>query len=140
MEQITSVKNQTKILIADDDITTRMLLRASITQWDFSVIEAENGEEALSILQDNNPPLILILDWLMPKLDGLSLCAKIKDTFAKRPYTILLTHNKGTANLIKAIESGADEFIEKPVSIEELHCRLIVAMRIISGKYMTTNK
>lgn len=126
-----------KVLIVDDDITTRMLLRASITQWNFSVIEANDGEEALSLLKAEEPPLILMVDWMMPKLSGIELCMRLKENFVKRPYIILLTHNKGTANLVKAIESGADEFIEKPINLEELRCRLIVGSRIIFGEYPT---
>ncbi len=128
-----------KILLADDDVTTRMLLRASILQWNFSVVEATDGEEAFSILQSEAPPLILILDWMMPNLDGIGLCLRLKERCAKRPYTILLTHNKGTANLVKSIECGADEFIEKPINLEELRCRLIVGSRIIMGEYARMN-
>jgi DNA-binding response OmpR family regulator len=128
-----------KILLADDDATTRMLLRASILQWNFSVVEATDGEEALTILQAENPPLILILDWMMPKIDGIGLCMRLKESCTKRPYTILLTHNKGTANLVKSIECGADEFIEKPINLEELRCRLIVGTRIIMDEYARMN-
>lgn len=128
-----------KVLIVDDDVTSRMLLRASITQWNYSVTEASDGEEALSILQGEEPPLILILDWMMPKLSGIELCLRMKEKFIKRPYIILLTHNKGTTNLVKSIESGADEFLEKPISLEELRCRLIVGSRIITGKYANVN-
>lgn len=129
--------NKIKILLADDDVTTRMLLRASITQWGFSVIEANDGLEAIAILQGLNPPSIVVSDWMMPNLDGIGLCMRVMETSVKKPYIILLTHNKGPINLVKAIESGADEFIEKPVNLEELRCKLIVAARIVSGAYAT---
>lgn len=129
-----------KVLIADDDVVTRMLLRASITQWGFTVVEASDGEEAFSILRGENPPLIMLLDWMMPKLDGIKLCMRMRQTFAKRPYTILLTHNKGINNLVTAIESGADEFLDKPINLEELRCKLIVGRRIINNEYANINQ
>jgi DNA-binding response OmpR family regulator len=128
-----------KVLIADDDVTTRLLLRASITQWNFSVVEANDGEEAFELLQAEDPPRILIVDWMMPNLDGIGLCTRLNNSSQKRPYIILLTHNKGTANLVKAIESGADEFIAKPINLEELRCRLIVGLRIIMNEYAAAN-
>lgn len=124
-----------KVLLADDDITTVMLLRASISQLGFSIVEAKDGEEALNYTYAPEPPGIAIVDWMMPKLDGIAFCEKVHNTIRPRPYQIILTHNKGTVNLVKAIESGADEFIEKPINLEELRCRLLVGVRILSDIY-----
>ncbi len=121
-----------KVLIADDDPPTRILLRAAISQWGYEVIEASNGEEAWQILQEPNPPRLLILDWLMPKLDGISLCERIKHEQAvTHPYTILLTQVTGTTNIIKGLEAGADEFLSKPFNMAELRSRLSVGARIV---------
>lgn len=120
-----------KVLIADDDPPTRILLRAAISQWGYEVIEASNGEEAWQILQQPNAPRLLILDWLMPKLDGISLCERIKQTQTFHPYTILLTQVTGTTNIIKGLEAGADEFLSKPFNMAELRSRLSVGARII---------
>ena len=62
-----------RILVADDDPPTRMLLRAAIAQWGYEVVEASDGEEAWNILQQPDVPQLLIVDWLMPKLDGIDL-------------------------------------------------------------------
>lgn len=129
-------KLKTKILLIDDDITTLMLLHASIVQWGYSVVEANNSDEGLVILAEPDPPSIIIVDWMMPKVSGLVFCEKVHATYNPRPYLILLTHNKGTINLVKAIEAGADEFIEKPVNLEELRCRLLVGVRAISRQYI----
>lgn len=86
------------ILIADDDNSTRMLLRATITQWDYPVVEASDGEEAWSLLSQEDGPQIVTVDWMMPKIDGLSLCRRAK-TLAKPPYMILLTSMSGAANV-----------------------------------------
>lgn len=120
-----------KVLIADDDPPTRILLRAAISQWGYEVIEASNGEEAWDILQHPNPPRLLILDWLMPKLDGINLCERIKREQVLHPYTILLTQVTGTTNIIKGLEAGADEFLSKPFNMAELRSRLSVGARII---------
>lgn len=129
-----------KVLIVDDDSTTQMVLRASVTQWGFTVIQAYDGKEALSLLESNDPPAIVIADWVMPKLDGLTFCEQANRLFRPRPYIIIMTHNKGTVNLVKAIETGADEFIEKPINLAELRCRLLVATRILTDQYFKLNK
>lgn len=120
-----------KVLIADDDAPTRMLLRAAIAQWGYEVVEASNGDEAWSILQQPHPPWLLILDWLMPKIDGVALCARIKNELGHYPYTILLTQLTGTTNIIKSLEAGADEFLPKPFNMAELRSRLSVGARIV---------
>jgi CheY-like chemotaxis protein len=120
-----------KVLIADDDPPTRVLLRAAISQWGYTVVEAKDGEEAWDILQAVDAPRLLILDWLMPRLDGVDLCRRIKQEFVYRPYIILLTQVAGTANIIKGLEAGADEFLSKPFNMAELRSRLSVGTRII---------
>ena len=120
-----------KVLIADDDPPTRVLLRAAISQWGYTVVEAKDGEEAWDVLQAVDAPRLLIVDWLMPKLDGVDLCRRIKQEFAYRPYIILLTQVAGTANIIKGLEAGADEFLSKPFNMAELRSRLSVGTRII---------
>jgi CheY-like chemotaxis protein len=120
-----------KVLIADDDPPTRVLLRAAISQWGYTVIEAKDGEEAWDLLQAVDAPRLIILDWLMPKLDGIDLCRRLKQDNVYRPYIILLTQVAGTANIIKGLEAGADEFLSKPFNMAELRSRLSVGTRII---------
>lgn len=119
-----------KVLIADDDPPTRMLLRSAIAQWGYEVIEASDGEEAWEILQKADAPRLLIVDWLMPKLDGISLCQRIKERSLSHPYIILLTQVTGTTNIVKGLEAGADEFLSKPFNMAELRSRLSVGARI----------
>lgn len=118
------------ILIADDDEPTRMLLNAALSQKGYALIEAADGEEAWEILQVKKPDL-LILDWLMPKLDGIELCRRIRSELSYRPYIIMLTQVAGTTNIIKGLEAGADEFLSKPFNIAELHNRILVGSRIL---------
>src|SRR5271154_5941870 len=80
-----------KILVADDDPPSRLLLNASLSQWGYKVIETNDGEEAWQIMQQPDPPRLLILDWLMPKLDGINLCSKIrKELVDSGSYYIIL--------------------------------------------------
>ena len=122
-----------KVLIADDDTPTRLMLRAAISQWGFEVMEASDGDEAFKILQKNTPQ-ILILDWLMPKMDGITLCKKIRAEVTSHPYIILLTQNTGTTNTLVGLEAGADEFLGKPFKMAELRSRLNVGARIENYK------
>jgi DNA-binding response OmpR family regulator len=123
-----------KVLVADDDAPTRILLRAAISQWGYEVIEAKDGEHAWELLHTGEPARLLILDWLMPKLDGISLCERIKKEFTSQPYTyiILLTQLSGTTNIVKGLEAGADEFLSKPFNMAELRSRLFVGARIVT--------
>lgn len=120
-----------KVLIADDDPPTRILLRAALSQWGYEVIEAKDGEEAWELLQKPSPPRLMIIDWLMPKLDGIGLCQKMKEKPDYHPYIILLTQVTGSTNIIKGLEAGANEFLSKPFNMAELRSRLSVGAKII---------
>lgn len=120
-----------KVLVVDDDIPTRILLRVALTKWGYQIQEAADGEEAWQILQSSDRPELIISDWVMPKLDGLGLCERIKNELKNPPYIILLTQMSGTANIVKGLEAGADEFLAKPFNMAELRSRLSVGLRII---------
>lgn len=121
-----------KVLVADDDASTRLLLRAAISQWGYHVVESADGEEAWKICAEtDNPPRLLVLDWMMPKIDGVALSTRIKKDLPYHTYIILLTQITGTSNIVKALEAGADEFLTKPFNMAELHSRLFVGAKII---------
>lgn len=124
-----------RVLIADDDEATRILLRTSLTQWGYSVIEAQDGEEAWEILKSPNPPHLLTLDWLMPKLDGIELCKRIEKDLSFHPYIIFLTRMDRTENMIQGLDAGADEFILKPFDLSELRIRIFAGERIIKYRH-----
>lgn len=123
-----------KVLVADDDAPTRILLRAAVSQWGYEVVEASDGEEAWNLLQQPNTPELIIVDWLMPKLDGIDLCRRIKNELKISPYIILLTQLSGTTNIVKGLEAGANEFLSKPFNMAELQSRLSVGARIVRYK------
>jgi phosphoserine phosphatase RsbU/P len=122
-----------KILVAEDDRDSRDLLALMLEQDGHMVIRAENGREAWEIFQSEKESFpLLISDWLMPDVDGLELCRRIRAA-NRSPYTyiILLTALKGKANYLGAIKAGADDFISKPYDPDEVKARLTVADRIM---------
>ncbi len=122
-----------KILVADDDPPSRLLLQASLTQWGYEVLEAGDGEEAWKVMQQPDPPRLLILDWLMPKMDGINLCRKIRKELPESGsyYIILLSQITGTSNIKLAIDGGANEFLSKPFDYQELRSRVYSAARLV---------
>jgi CheY-like chemotaxis protein len=122
------------VLVADDDPATRLLLRTALTNWDYIVQEAENGEEAWAIISQPNAPKLLILDCIMPNPTGYELCARIRQQLEPDyiPYIILLTQNGGEENIIKGLDAGANEFLTKPFHTAELRSRIAVGRKIIS--------
>jgi len=121
-----------KILAVEDDTVARMVLRKALDSLGHEVIEASNGEEAWRRL-NQEPVRVVVSDWLMPKMDGLELCRQIRARAgAEYLYFILLTGNNATAeNQREAAEAGVDDFLTKPLNVEELWRRLRVAERIL---------
>jgi len=120
-----------KTLIADDDNVTRLLLTSALTALGHDVQEAANGREAWEAWQGGEFHFI-ISDWIMPGLDGLEFCRRIRRE--KRPaytYIVLLTSLAGQTNYLEAMTAGADDFITKPFKKEGLAARVSVAERII---------
>ncbi len=120
-----------KILMAEDDAVSRMVLKAMLQKAGHEVVTAENGLQAWESWRSQFCP-ILISDWNMPELDGLGLCREIrKPGDARYTYIILLTANGGKANYLEAMEAGVDDFLTKPADDEQLLARLHVAERIL---------
>lgn len=121
-----------KILIVDDDPSSRMALDLVLREMGHEVTLASAGGEALRLFEKGNVP-VLISDWLMPDLDGLELCRRIRA--ANRPqytYVLLLTVVGGRIGYLEGMRAGADDFITKPFDREILGSRLVVAERILS--------
>ena len=119
-----------KILVADDSIVTRHLLSATLSKWGYEVILASDGTQAWEILQREDAPLLVILDWMMPGLTGLEICQKVRAR-KQEPYTyiLLLTAKSLKEDLIKGMEAGADDYIVKPFDQYELNVRLRAGSR-----------
>jgi diguanylate cyclase (GGDEF)-like protein len=121
-----------RILIAEDDPSFRRLLKEILIQWGYDVVVAENGASALQVLQSGDPPRIAMLDWMMPGMDGVEVCRKVRSKL-QEPYTyiILLTAQQSDEDLVTGMEAGADDYITKPFKHNELRLRLRAGRRII---------
>jgi two-component system, cell cycle response regulator len=121
-----------KILIAEDDTVSRRLLEATLQKWGYEVFAVNDGMQAWELLQSPQPPKLVVLDWMMPGLDGVEICRKVRGQISK-PYTyiLLLTARGQRGDLIAALDAGADDFISKPFDPHELKGRLRAGERII---------
>lgn len=120
------------VLIAEDDSVSREILRKNLTSWGYEVILTKDGEEAWNaIIQSRSR--IIILDWLMPKLNGLDVCRKVRETITDRyTYIILMTAKGDSEDVIEGLTAGADDYITKPFKRPELKARLVTGKRIIN--------
>jgi two-component system cell cycle response regulator len=121
-----------RILIAEDDPVSRRLLEAKLVKWDYEVVVTKDGNEAWLALQEKNALPLAILDWMMPGMDGVEVCRKVRER-SKEPYTyiILLTALQQEEDLVAGMEAGADDYIAKPFKSNELKVRLRAGRRII---------
>jgi len=121
-----------KILIAEDDPISRRVLEAHLLEWGYEVVVASDGGEAWEIIQQPEPPSLIISDWMMPNMDGLELCRKIRE-MKKSNYTyfIILTAKERQEDVVKGLQAGADDFLIKPFHQEELKYRVHIGERII---------
>jgi DNA-binding response OmpR family regulator len=121
-----------KILIADDDAVYRSLLERMLKQWEYEVIVTCDGQEALDVLHGPDPPKLLIVDWMMPHVDGFEVCRRIRQESPESDfYIILLTGSRMKEEIIKALVAGADDYLLKPFDPLDLKIRLRAARRII---------
>jgi two-component system cell cycle response regulator len=121
-----------KILIAEDDPVSRRILEAKLVKWGYEVLVTSNGDEAWRALQADDAPTLAILDWMMPGMDGVEICRKVrKDDREPYTYLILLTSLHRDEDLVTGMEAGADDYITKPFKASELKVRLRAGRRII---------
>ena len=121
-----------KILVADDEPVNRRLLEILLNKWGYEVSVAADGDEAWRALQTSTRPRIAILDWMMPGLDGVQVCRKLReDETLPSTYVILLTAKQATEGENGRFESVADDYLPKPYAANELKARLRAAKRII---------
>jgi two-component system, cell cycle response regulator len=121
-----------KILIADDSIVSRHLLEATLRKWGYDVMVACDGAEALELLQREDAPALIILDWMMPGMTGVEVCRSIRKRDGE-PYTyiLLLTSKSQKEDLIEGMEAGADDYLTKPFDQNELQVRLRAGIRLV---------
>ena len=130
--RLTRTDEAKRILIADDDATTRRLLERTMEQGGYEVVAVENGRKALECLSRADGPRLALLDWLMPGLNGVEVCREIR-RHSEYPYRyiILLTSKTSKVDIVTGLEAGADDYITKPCDVEELRARLRCGERIL---------
>jgi predicted signal transduction protein with EAL and GGDEF domain len=121
-----------KILIADDDAISRCLVQKTLQRGGYEVLAVENGRSAAECLSSADGPRLALLDWVMPELDGLSVCRQIRSR-SNHPYIymILLTSKESREDMVRGFEAGADDYLTKPCDPEELKARLRAGQRIL---------
>jgi len=130
-----------KILVAEDDATSRMILRSVLNKCGYEVVETVDGEGAWDVLRLPEAPTLVIVDWIMPKMDGLELVRRVRDragppggpvTDAEgRPYMIMLTSRDKKDDVIAGLDAGADDYLTKPFDPGELRARVDVGVRVL---------
>ncbi len=120
------------VLISDDDLTTRTLLAGVLEKNGYEVVKTAGGTEALTVLNQPEAPQLVVLDWMMPGMDGLQVIEKVRSGKIDRPpYIILLTAKTEKSSIITGLERGADDYLTKPFDTGELLARVGVGRRFV---------
>jgi DNA-binding response OmpR family regulator len=121
-----------KVLVVEDEVVTRTSVAAVLTKAGLDVLSSEGGLHALDILQREPGPVVAIIDWLMPGLDGIELCRRVRLTNQSRSrYLILLTARDSKEDVVTGLRAGADDYVTKPFHPEELLARVHVGVRVM---------
>ncbi len=121
-----------KVLIAEDDLTSRKLLEGLLRKWGYEVVSARDGNDAWAVFQAEDAPRLAILDWMMPGIDGAELCRRVRRRKARDPvYIILLTALGQTEDVVAGLNAGADDYVVKPFDGNELKARIRVGRRVV---------
>ncbi len=121
-----------KILIGEDDMTSRIILDSILKKWGFIPVLACDGKEAWNIMQSDDAPKLVILDWQMPEMNGIEVCQMIRKVeTTDPPHVIILTSKDEKKDIVTALDAGANDFISKPYNNEELRARINVGKRMV---------
>lgn len=121
-----------RVLVVDDDAMIRRLLKSTLTRWEYEVVIATDGEKAWEILQQDDAPSLALMDWTMPRMDGLELCKRVRTLKrSPRPYLIFLTAKGRIEDIVTGLEAGADDYMIKPFEREELRARIHAGRRVL---------
>lgn len=121
-----------KVIIAEDESVTRRLLHASVARWGYDVEAFADGPAAWECLKCTTEPTVLIVDWMLPGLDGLDICRRVRAQ-GREPYVYILmvTGRSDRGDILEGLKAGADDFMVKPVHQDELRARIKVGERIV---------
>ena len=126
-------ERQPRVLVAEDDPVSRRLLEVSLSRWGYEVEVTADGAAALRVLTSAAQPLVAVLDWMMPELDGVEVCRQVRTVpNMAPPYLILLTAKGRPEDTLAGFEAGADDYIVKPFDRDELRARVRVGARMVA--------
>lgn len=121
-----------KILIAEDDEVSRRMLQVFLLRWGYEVVIARDGAEAWRVLESADAPKLAIMDWMMPVLDGVEICRRVRLAPRASPaYLILLTARGDNQDIVRGLDAGADDYVTKPFNQDEMRARLNVGVRVV---------
>lgn len=121
-----------KVLVAEDDVTSRLVLEAALRQWGYIVVSACDGDEAWTVLHSEDAPRLAVLDWMMPGMDGIEICKGLRKQETSDPtYIILLTALDRKEDIVAGLDAGADDYVTKPFDRDELRARIQVGQRVV---------
>ena len=123
------IKGTARILLVEDDPSQREVLRYNLIAENYSVEEADSGDEALLLVEETQPDLVL-LDWMLPGVSGIEICRQIKSRKATRDIpVIMLSARSEEVDKVRGLETGADDYVAKPYSVAELLARVRTQLR-----------
>ncbi|HSS21598.1 MAG TPA: response regulator transcription factor [Pyrinomonadaceae bacterium] len=129
------------ILIAEDDPVSRRVLEATLQKWDYKVTVVHNGADAWEVMQGQEPASLAILDIMMPGMDGLEVCRRVRTIETSTPpYLILLTAMSSKSDVVKGIEAGANDYLSKPFHRDELRVRVNVGVQMLELQKSLANR
>jgi len=121
-----------KILIAEDDPVSRRLLQNALEKFGYEVVATSDGTEALTVLQSDDAPALAVLDWMMPELDGVEICRRVREIpTSTPPYLILLTARNERGDVVAGLDAGANDYLTKPFDLAELRARVQVGAQVL---------
>jgi DNA-binding response OmpR family regulator len=134
-----SLDKTVPIVIAEDDPVSREVISAAVSKWGFRSIVTQDGHEAMAAIRAEQGPVVAILDWMMPGMDGLEVCRRVRES-GKRAHIILLTARAAKESLVEGLESGADDYLVKPFDKNELLARVKVGLRVLGLETSLANR
>ena len=121
-----------KILVAEDDLTSRSILTAILKKWGFEPVVTGDGSAAWDILQRSDAPRLILLDWNMPGMNGVEVCRHLREIDSQDPpYVILLTARDAKGDIVEGLDAGANDYVAKPYDSQELQARIRVGQRML---------
>ena len=129
-----------KILLVEDDSVTRHVMQAQLRRWGHEVVAVADGPAGLAAMEEADSPRLAILDWMLPGMDGLELCRRIRG-LPEKPYVyiVMLTSKNREEEIVAAFQAGADDFLSKPAHPGEMRARVEAGIRLV-GLQMTLSE